>query len=94
MAEGAASQVLQGVVGPTPVEDALAMDFERRQPTTAEEDPQGVRASPETTPGSLRRSQGRLPLRLAGHPLLHGPLRVRLQGEPNLTSPRALIQIP
>lgn len=80
MAEGAASQVLQGVVGPTPVENEVAMDFERRQPTTAEDNPQGVRASPEATPRSLRRRQGRLPLRLAGHALLHGPLRVRLQG--------------
>lgn len=81
MDQGAESQAPEGVVGPTAVEDEVAVGRRRRLPGTSPEDPPGVRAPPQAAPRSLRRRQGRLRLRPPGHPLLHGPLRVRLQGQ-------------
>lgn len=76
--QGAASEDPEGVVGTAAVEDEVAV--ERRRPRAAEEAPAGVRAPPQAAPPPLPLPQSRLRLRLAGHPLLHGPLRMRLQG--------------
>lgn len=78
MDQRAESEDLEGVMGAVAVEDAVAA-VELRRPGAEEEASAGVRASPEATPRSLPRPQGRFPLRLAGHPLLYGSLRVRLQ---------------
>jgi len=63
----------QGVVGPTPVADEVAVGL---PPRAQEADPGGVQPPHHALP----RTQGGLRLRFAGPPLLHGPLRVRLQG--------------
>ena len=77
MDQGPASEAPEGVVGPAPMAHEVAVE---QPPRAQEEDPGGVRAPQEAAPGSLPLPQGRVCLRLAGSPLLHGPLRVRLQG--------------
>ena len=65
----------EGVVGPTPVADEVAVGV---APRVQEADPRRVPASPETLP----RPQGGIRLRFAGPSLLYGALQVRLQGGP------------
>ncbi|KAE8037805.1 hypothetical protein FH972_010362 [Carpinus fangiana] len=73
-----AGQVFQGLVGASAMADAVAMEQQRQG---AEENDSGrVRAPEEATPSTLPRTQGRVRFGLAGHSLLHGPGRVRLQG--------------
>lgn len=50
MDQGAESQAPEGVVGPTAVEDEVAVGRRQRLPGTSPEDPPGVRAPPQAAP--------------------------------------------
>lgn len=73
-----AGQDPQGLVGGSAMADAVAVEQQRKG--AEEKDPGRVRAPEEAAPSTLPRTQGRVRLGLAGHSLLHGPVRVCLQG--------------
>jgi hypothetical protein len=73
-----AGQDPQGLVGASAMADAVAVEQQRQG--AEEKDPGRVRAPEEAAPSTLPRTQGRVRLGLAGHSLLHGPVRVCLQG--------------
>lgn len=74
-----------------PMASSAEMAVEGRE-GAQEEAPARLREAEEADPRSLPRRQGRFRLRSPGHPLLHGPLRVRLQG--SLKSPKSLFSLP
>lgn len=73
-----AGQDPQGLMGAFAMADAVAVEQQRQ--VAEEKDPGRVRAPEEAAPSTLPRTQGRVRLGLAGHSLLHGPVRVCLQG--------------
>lgn len=72
------------------VEDRREVAMAGRSPRAAEEAPGGARPPQKAIARALQRRQGGDALRFAGNPVLHGPLRVCLQGASLFDLPQAL----
>lgn len=78
--QGSEQQNPQGHVA-SAVEDCGEVAVAGRPPRAAAEASGGARAPQEAISGALLRREGGDTLRFAGNPVLHGPLRVCLQGD-------------